>query len=348
MRPDLSIVILVYKTAHLLRRCLDSLVCSDGYDPANVEIVVVSDASPDACDAVMADYKGQHSEIVYAKRERNGGEAAARNSGLERCSGRYYTYVDSDDTVTPEYLTKIRAAIREDSPDVLTYQYQLCDEKGRHLSGRKGEFEGVCSLDDGVQARRRIFARFAMALRCNAVIRSDLVKDVRYAEGCRLGEDALFAFEAFLRAEKFGWIPDVLYNYYQYATSATHNFDEGRICDLLKIHGYYLDKIGGWPHKSEVADLVYGFFNMNYLSWILDEVVRFGASSAAADALRATYNRVVDTAFADGVIGRMRFAFMKSVIARPNVADWAVLKKVYWCETQVRRVRNLVRRVFHV
>lgn len=347
MQPDLSIVVLVYKTARLLGRCLDSLVCSEGYDSRHVEIVVVNDGSPDECDDVVQMYLVKHPEIVYVRRERNGGEAAARNSGLVNCTGRYYTYVDSDDTVTGDYLSRIRTALTSSAPDVLTYQYRICDSDGRHQSGGKGDFEGVCCVEDGAEARRRIFARFAMALRCNAVIRREMMDGVRYAEEYALGVDALFAFEAFCRARKFAWVSDVLYNYFQYSSSATHNFDERRILDLMKIHRVYLDRIDRLPYKSEVADLVYGFFTMNYLGWLLDEVMRFGANSPAAESLRMVYRRVVDDAFRHRVIGRFRFRLLTFVLGRPLEA-WGVLKRIYRSEDLLRRVRNRVWRICHV
>lgn len=348
MQADLSIVILVYKTAQLLERCLDSLVESKGYDAKRVEIVVVSDASPDNCDEVIAEYRTAHPEIVYVKRDRNGGEAQARNTGLQRCSGRYYTYVDSDDTVTEGYLTRIIDVIDKDAPDIITYQYHLCDPKGCHLSGSNGGFEGVLSIHGSSEDRRRIFARFSMSLRCNAVIRREMMSGVAYEENYKLGVDALFAFEAFLRGTKFAWISDILYNYYQYNESATHNFDERRISDLLKVHEYYIKRIEELPYYSEVADLVFGFFHMNYLTWILDQAINFGDQSPVALQLRSLYSHVLQRAREAEVISGIKYLMLMSIVKRENLKSWLNLKRIYKVETFVNRVKCLTRRILHV
>ena len=345
MQADLSIVILVYKTAHLLPRCLDSLMNSSGYDAKRVEFVVVSDASPDNCDVVVEKYQNLHSEIKYVKRLINGGEAAARNTGLENITGRYYTYVDSDDTVTDDYLKKILDVIEHDAPDVITYQYHTCNPEGRHLAGSVGMFDGCRSIDGSREDRRKIFSRFAMSLRCNAVIRRDMMQGVRYADEYKLGQDALYNFEAFLRAKKFAWISNIIYNYYQYSESATHNFDQKRVSDLLRAHVRYLEEIEKLAYYDEIADLVFGFFHMNYASWILDEVIRLGDDSSVAMQLKVLYLKVLDRARKDGVIGVFKWRLMKKVLSRSSVGKWRPIKKIFYVETQMNRVANRVRRL---
>lgn len=311
MLPELSIVILVYKTAHLLRRCLDSLTGQSAYNPSAVEIVIVSDHSPDNADEVVAEYRREHPEIKYTVRERNGGPAAARNTGLESCTGTYYTYVDSDDCVTPKYLSEILRIIRKHTPDMLAYRYEICDETGKSLSVIKAHPPGVCEPSESPVARRLAFKIFAMNLRCNAVYRRAIVADLRYREEYKLAEDALFAFESYLRSKRFYVSNAVLYRYYQYSQSATHNFDAKRLADVMSVHGVYLEKIRRQPYFDLVKRDMFYFFASNYLTWIAAEAARFPLESPVGNAFRSRFGFILQDARKSGAICPLHAAILQ-------------------------------------
>lgn len=290
---ELSIVIPVYKTAHLLKRCLDSLTGQPAYDPGTVELVIVSDHSPDNADDVVSEYRCEHPEIKYITRESNGGPGAARNTGLKSCSGMYYTYLDSDDCVTSDYLSEILRIVRKHTPDMLAYRYETCDETGKTLAVIKARQPGICESEESPASRRLAFRVFALNLRCNAVYRRALVMDLCYREECRLGEDAHFAFEAYLRSKRFYVSNAVIYRYYQYRQSATHNFDEKRLIGLMAIHNIYLDKITREPYYDSVKRDMFYFFASNYLTWLAVEMERFSLKSAVVDAYRSRFESIV-------------------------------------------------------
>ena len=310
MLPELSIVILVYKTAHLLKRCLDSLTGQTAYDPDAVEIVIVSDHSPDNADEVVAEYRRKHPEIKYIVRQNNGGEAPARNTGFSHCTGRYYTYVDSDDCVTSDYLLEILRIIRKYGPDMLTYRYETCNEEGRFLSVIKTHPAGICEPAKSQAARRLAFKVFAMNLRCNAVYRRALVQDLRYREEYKLGVDALFAFESYLRSRRFYVCNAVLYRYYQYAQSATHNFDAKRLIDMMLVHGVYLEKILRQPYFDLVKRDLFYFFASNYLTWIASEAARFPFESPVGNAFRRRFGSILQEARMSGAICSLHAAIL--------------------------------------
>jgi len=95
--PLLSVIIPVYNARETLPLALDS-VLSQGLD--DMEIILVDDGSRDDSLDVCRDYAGRYPFIRYTS-QKNGGPAAARNTGLQMASGRYISFVDSDDTVLP-------------------------------------------------------------------------------------------------------------------------------------------------------------------------------------------------------------------------------------------------------
>lgn len=91
----LSIVIPVYNTYPYLRECLDSII-TQTYK--NLEIIIVNDASPyEEDDAICREYSEKDERIVYIKHTENKYQGGARNTGINVATGKYITFIDSDD-----------------------------------------------------------------------------------------------------------------------------------------------------------------------------------------------------------------------------------------------------------
>lgn len=98
--PLVSVVIPCYNQARYLSAALDSVIAQGG----RTEVVVVDDGSTDGTDAVARRYPG----VRYLWR-RNGGLAAARNTGLDASTGSLVVFLDADDCLLPGAL---KAGIR--------------------------------------------------------------------------------------------------------------------------------------------------------------------------------------------------------------------------------------------
>ncbi len=97
-KPLVSVIIPTYNRATLLPRALDSALAQTY---PNVQIIVVDDGSTDNTAEVMKAYPG----VLYVKRL-NGGQAAARSTGLEHAAGVYIASLDSDDIWEPLFLER--------------------------------------------------------------------------------------------------------------------------------------------------------------------------------------------------------------------------------------------------
>ena len=91
--PKISVIIPVYKVERYLDACVASVT---GQTYTNLEIILVDDGSPDRCPA-MCDAWAEKDPRIRVIHRKNGGLSAARNSGLDVCTGDYITFVDSDD-----------------------------------------------------------------------------------------------------------------------------------------------------------------------------------------------------------------------------------------------------------
>jgi glycosyltransferase involved in cell wall biosynthesis len=97
----LSVIIPVYNSDSTLERCVNS-VLSQNMD--NLEIILVDDGSKDRCAKLCDSLAIRHSGIKVIHRI-NGGLSAARNTGIEASTGKWLSFIDSDDEITPDTLS---------------------------------------------------------------------------------------------------------------------------------------------------------------------------------------------------------------------------------------------------
>lgn len=110
----ISIVVPIYNAEPYLAKCLDSIV---GQTLRETEIILIDDGSTDGSAEICKQYCAD-SRVIYYRKE-NEGLAAARQDGIERASGEYIGFVDSDDWTEPDMYERMYAAAISNRADVV-------------------------------------------------------------------------------------------------------------------------------------------------------------------------------------------------------------------------------------
>lgn len=113
--PYLSIIIPVYKVEQYLPECLDSLLAQTY---AAWEAICVDDGSPDKCGVILDDYARKDARLTIIH-QRNAGVSVARNRGLARIHGTHVGFLDSDDAISPQWLSIFARLARETGADLV-------------------------------------------------------------------------------------------------------------------------------------------------------------------------------------------------------------------------------------
>lgn len=114
----LSILIPAYKVETLLPRCLDSIFRQD---TSLIEVVLVDDGSPDRTYEVAKTYAEKYTNLRVFHKD-NEGVGAARNFLLEQAVGEFIWFVDSDDYIEENSLSRILLELNT-MPDMLCVSY---------------------------------------------------------------------------------------------------------------------------------------------------------------------------------------------------------------------------------
>lgn len=126
--PLVSVIIPVYNVEKYLRQCLDSVTAQTLSD---IEIICVNDSSTDGSLSILEEY-AEKDDRIRVVTQKNGGAGAARNRGLSMASGKYLSFLDSDDFFEPDMLELAYRKAEEDRADFVVFnsnQYYTDKEK---------------------------------------------------------------------------------------------------------------------------------------------------------------------------------------------------------------------------
>lgn len=125
MRPKISIIIPVYNVEKYLRRCLDSVLSQTFQD---WQAVCVDDGATDTSGKILDEYAACDKRFVVVHKK-NGGLSDARNTGLEKASGRYVLYLDSDDFIHPQTLEILNFYADKNNADMVVFDINWAGHK---------------------------------------------------------------------------------------------------------------------------------------------------------------------------------------------------------------------------
>jgi glycosyltransferase involved in cell wall biosynthesis len=129
MSPFFSIIIPTYNRANYIQRAISCVLDQTFGD---FEIIVVDDGSTDNTSDIIKLNKDSRVHYFYKVNEERG---IARNYGLTRSTGKYVSFLDSDDLLYTNHLQVIYDSIQQlKNPEVLHSDYEFRDESGNVLS----------------------------------------------------------------------------------------------------------------------------------------------------------------------------------------------------------------------
>jgi len=146
-----SIIIPVYNVEKYLRRCLNSMVHQT---LQNIEIIVVNDGSTDGSQDIIDDFVHNYPGKVFSHQKINGGQASARNFGIELARGVFIGFIDGDDYARLDMFEKMYNQAKERNADLIICDFDFVDEYENLISTYKSTGYTDISMDDKCYAHR--------------------------------------------------------------------------------------------------------------------------------------------------------------------------------------------------
>ena len=204
----LSVIIPVYNAAPYLRRCIDSVVAQDMGD--ELELLLIDDGSTDLSGAICDEYSSRYGWI-RTFHTANGGVGKARNYGIERVRGEYFTFIDADDFIDLGLYKKIFRLHEENPSDLYVFGYKDYPERdgGVHLLKQRycADNEALAQLYLQMKRDYLMFPVF------NKIFKSDKCASCPFLVDLHYYEDCLFSLDCLKNVKTAGVIGRAAYNY---------------------------------------------------------------------------------------------------------------------------------------
>lgn len=228
-----SIILPVYKVEKYLRPCVDSILNQTFKD---FEVILVDDGSPDSSPQICDEYAQKDSRVSVIHKP-NGGQADARNVGLEAAKGDYICYIDSDDFLANENVLQLLADKTATNPDIVHYKFKEWFESDGHIAD--------CRFDYNVPTEGRTVAEIYCDLidkdayynsAWSKIIRRDLLMEnnIRFEKGI-VGEDNEWYYHVVMVAKSLVLVDEPLYVYRRRQGSTTTTATRKNLLDQLHV-----------------------------------------------------------------------------------------------------------------
>lgn len=131
--PKVSVIMPAYNAELFIAKAIESVLAQDFHD---WELIIVNDGSTDGTPEILTGLTDFRIRVIH---QANGGEAVARNRGLDAVSGEYVAFLDADDLFLPNALEDLSGYLvaHEEMHAVCSDGY-FCDANDR-LLGRMSE-----------------------------------------------------------------------------------------------------------------------------------------------------------------------------------------------------------------
>ncbi|WP_411130147.1 glycosyltransferase family 2 protein [Streptomyces sp. x-19] len=196
--PTVTVIVPVHNTRRYLDRSLGS-VFAQTLDPDRIEVIAVDDGSTDGSGAWLDAAAATRPHLSVLHQPPSGGAGKPRNVGLDRATGDYVFFLDSDDHLGPEALERLIAMAEEHGSDVVYGRIVGAGGRGAPVDLRTTN-PHVSIYDSPVYWTLAAYKLF----RRSFVERHRL----RFVEGRLLAEDLPFGITALLRAKVVSVLAD--------------------------------------------------------------------------------------------------------------------------------------------
>lgn len=266
-----SVIVPVYNTEKYLAKCLDSLVNQTLTD---IEIIIVNDGSPDNSQEIIDDYTQRFPQIKAFKKP-NGGLSDARNFGIEKASGEFIGFVDSDDYVDLKMFESMYEKATLHDAEIVLCDLEKVNEKG----------EAFRPLPQSPQLPERIeldkyFTIFGemSCFACNKLFRAELFENHSFKKGIHF-EDIELIPQLVLESKIIAKINLPYYKYFERQDSISRSHTE-RGLDMFVAIESVKKAFDQSQYKSNKAEwkrffIIQGYYSyLAYVAYVKDKKLK--------------------------------------------------------------------------
>lgn len=251
--PLISVLIPVYNGEKYIKECLDSII-NQTY--SNLEIIIVDDGSTDSTAEICKKYVLKDKRIDFIQKE-NGGVSSARNTLIKAAKGHYIQFIDADDWIEPNMIEIMITGCIQYSSDISMCKFKSNKEPLKNNGS--SSIENIQILNTHETMIKFLEHREITGSLCNKLIKSNLIKKLRFNQYISYGEDAVMLWDIIKSIKRLIVIKIPLYNYRMNESSLSHSGLSPQKMTAIKAWEYITKSIPNNDEKiSSLANARFG------------------------------------------------------------------------------------------
>lgn len=237
----ISVIVPVYNSEQYLTTCIKSII-NQTY--SNIEILLINDGSTDNSLDIMNKFAQESDKIkIYSKK--NSGVSDTRNVGIDNSTGEFLLFIDSDDFIDLDYVSKAVDYIEKNNLEYLKCSY----------IEKRGSKENVIKYySNTVFSQNEIINEISISDNFSSIggvfVKKSIIDDnnIRFSKEYKYGEDMLFNYNSIIKCNKIGYLTSCNYYYVINSGSVSSN------SDINNLYKYFLDNVFVISKFDKISD----------------------------------------------------------------------------------------------
>ena len=240
-----TVIVPIYNAEKFLDRCIKSIL-NQSYK--NIEVLLINDGSTDRSLEICKKYSNTDNRIKVISIQ-NVGQGLARNVGIKEATGRYITFIDSDDYMDKDTIELLMREMTDDVDAVIGGYKKVVDDdiiykekykKNVYLDPYENLVYKMIGALPGVKDQVKGTVWNTLYDR-NLIINNKIFFK---SERKYFSEDTIFNIDYLRKAKKAVTIDSIGYNYVLNLQSTTTKYDEKKLENVSEYYKYILNILG--------------------------------------------------------------------------------------------------------
>lgn len=265
--PIISIIIPFYNTEPFF---YIRMLCSLKELPCELfETLIVDDGSNESSFVGLKENVGIYMPRAKLFQKSNGGQNSARQFAIERASGKYVLFLDSDDYLDSRELLSLANYLNEAEPDVVAFNYDIVTPEGELLNSCNTWPEGF----HNASKECLLLTSDSLFRQCYNLQR---LRELPFGlvQGVRIGEDLASSLSINLSLNNCVSYGGTVYHYVKRPTSIIHRTPAEAVYDVLLAFEEIINRCG--PNYSDCFEEIEWMAILHCVGWNSLRLLRGG------------------------------------------------------------------------
>lgn len=215
MNDLISVIVPMYNSEEHIQKCLNSIL-NQTY--GKLEVIVINDGSSDNSEYIVKDIMKKDTRIKCIT-IKNSGVSEARNVGLRMATGKYVTFVDSDDYIENNMYEILINLINKNDIDlsICNFIIEKLDSSNHTKKSKvaKKDYENITVFTNDEFFEKVLASDFGKGYSCNKLFKLAIIKDnnLQFDKNIKISEDLLFVCNYLKYCKMVTYINKKLYHY---------------------------------------------------------------------------------------------------------------------------------------